>query len=128
MLAREEQGAGAGTHVSSQPYFGSGCCVRTRSTALEGFAKDPQPAQHPLHALSSIPLPTHPQPQHPTRTVSLPQGIRRVPSLRRWGAGSRRAAELEPFAQPFSHSEPASCVKAELNWKNTHNDLLWNVV
>lgn len=27
-----------------------------------------------------------------------------------------------------SHPEPAACTKAELNWKNTHNDLLWNVV
>lgn len=54
--------------MSSRLYFGSACCVRTRPTALKGFAKDPQgqqPAQHPLHTPFSIP-----QPQRPTRTVS----------------------------------------------------------
>lgn len=117
--------------------LGHACPHSSIPAAVAVSTHDPQPsralqktrrASSQLSIPLSIPLPTHPQHQHPTWSVSPPQGIRWVTSLRRVGAGSPGATELEPFAQPFSHSESAPCAKAELNWKNTHNDLLWNVV
>lgn len=66
----------------------------------------------------------HPHPKHPSPSSLVPS----KPFQCHFGGHSPRAVGLEMLAQPFSHPEPAPCAKAELNWKNTHNDLLWNVV
>lgn len=90
-------------------------------TALLGFVPHHQRAQHPLQ---HPPHQTPPQiPRHHPGTSVTPQGL-----CCHLGGCSPGAAGPETSAQPFSHLEPAPCAKAELNWKNTHNDLLWNVV
>lgn len=87
------------------------------SAAVAVPGHDPQPSralQRTHGASSRLSIPSTPPSASPSPLAPHP--------------GSPAAAQPGLFAQPVSHSEPAPCAKAELNWKNTHNDLLWNVV